>query len=109
MMLATVKHQNVVRFVGACWKPLVWCIVTEYAKGGSVRSFLCRQQSWAVPLTLAVKQALDIARGMEYFHSLDIIHRGVKSDNLLIATDKSIKIADFGAARIEVQVEGMTP
>ncbi|CAK9207071.1 unnamed protein product [Sphagnum troendelagicum] len=109
MMLGTVKHQNVVRFVGACWKPLVWCIVTEYAKGGSVRSFLCRQQSWAVPLKLAVKQALDIARGMEYFHSLDIIHRGVKSDNLLIATDKSIKIADFGAARIEVQVEGMTP
>ncbi|CAK9230688.1 unnamed protein product [Sphagnum troendelagicum] len=33
MMLATVKHQNVVQFVGARQKPLVWCIVTEYAKG----------------------------------------------------------------------------
>lgn len=53
MMLATVKHQNVVRFVGACWKPLVWCIVTEYAKGGSVRSFISRWQSWAVSLKLA--------------------------------------------------------
>jgi serine/threonine protein kinase len=31
MMLATVQHQNVVQFVGACQKPLVWCIVTEYA------------------------------------------------------------------------------
>ncbi|KAH8975457.1 hypothetical protein BDL97_01G158400 [Sphagnum fallax] len=108
-MLATVKHQNVVRFIGACRKPLVWCIVTEYAKGGSVRSFLSKRQSRAVPLKLAVKQALDIARGMEYLHSLEIIHRDLKSDNLLIATDKSIKIADFGAARIEVQVEGMTP
>ncbi|CAM6026194.1 unnamed protein product [Sphagnum balticum] len=108
-MLATVKHQNVVRFIGACRKPLVWCIVTEYARGGSVRSFLSRRQSRAVPLKLAVKQALDIARGMEYLHSLEIIHRDLKSDNLLIATDKSIKIADFGAARIEVQVEGMTP
>jgi len=53
MMLATVKHQNVVQFVGACQKPLVWCIVTEYAKGGSVRSFLSRWQSWAVSLKLA--------------------------------------------------------
>lgn len=108
-MLAAVKHQNVVRFIGACRKPMVWCIVTEYARGGSVRSFLSKRQSRAVPLKLAVKQAQDVARGMEYLHSLDIIHRDLKSDNLLIATDKSIKIADFGAARIEVQVEGMTP
>jgi serine/threonine protein kinase len=53
MMLATVKHQNVVQFAGACQKPLIWCIVTEYAKGGSVRSFLSRWQSWAVSLKLA--------------------------------------------------------
>jgi len=59
-----------------------------------VRSFLCRRQSWAVPLKFAVKQALDIARGMEYLHSLDIIHRGHEHDNLLIDTDKSIKIAN---------------
>ncbi len=53
MMLAAVKHQNVVQFVGVCRKPLVWCIVTEYAKGGSVRSFLSRWQSWAISLKLA--------------------------------------------------------
>ncbi|KAL2649478.1 hypothetical protein R1flu_017606 [Riccia fluitans] len=108
-MLAKAKHQNVVRFIGACRKPMVWCIVTEYARGGSVRSFLSRRSSRSIPLKLAVKQALDVARGMEYLHSLDIIHRDLKSDNLLIATDKSIKIADFGVARIEVQTEGMTP
>ncbi|XP_077222401.1 serine/threonine-protein kinase STY13-like [Tasmannia lanceolata] len=109
MMLATLKHQNVVRFIGACRKPMVWCIVTEYAKGGSVRQFLMRRQNRAVPLKLAVKQALDVARGMAYVHGLGFIHRDLKSDNLLIATDKSIKIADFGVARIEVQTEGMTP
>ncbi|EFJ13809.1 hypothetical protein SELMODRAFT_146897 [Selaginella moellendorffii] len=108
-MLAALKHQNVVRFIGACRKPLVWCIVTEYAKGGSVRSFLSKRKSRPVPLKLAVKQALDIAQGMQYLHNLGFIHRDLKSDNLLIATDKSIKIADFGVARIEVQTEGMTP
>ncbi|XP_042488216.1 serine/threonine-protein kinase STY13-like [Macadamia integrifolia] len=109
MMLATLKHPNIVRFIGACRKPMVWCIVTEYAKGGSVRQFLMRRQNRSVPLKLAVKQALDVARGMAYVHGLGFIHRDLKSDNLLIFTDKSIKIADFGVARIEVQTEGMTP
>ncbi|XP_021744332.1 serine/threonine-protein kinase HT1-like [Chenopodium quinoa] len=109
MMLATLKHPNIVRFIGACRKPMVWCIVTEYAKGGSVRQFLTKRHNRSVPLKLAVKQALDVARGMEYVHRLGLIHRDLKSDNLLIFADKSIKIADFGVARIEVQTEGMTP
>ncbi|KAK2385297.1 Serine/threonine-protein kinase sty13 [Trifolium repens] len=109
MMLATLKHPNIVRFIGACRKPMVWCIVTEYAKGGSVRQFLTKRQNRTVPLKLAIKQALDVARGMAYVHGLGLIHRDLKSDNLLIFGDKSIKIADFGVARIEVQTEGMTP
>lgn len=109
MMLANLTHPNVVRFIGACRKPVVWCILTEYAKGGSVRQFLMRRQNRSVPLKLAVKQALDVARGMAYVHGLGFIHRDLKSDNLLIFADKSIKIADFGVARIEVQTEGMTP
>ncbi|WOK94082.1 serine/threonine-protein kinase HT1-like isoform X1 [Canna indica] len=109
MMLANLKHPNIVRFIGACRKPMVWCIVTEYAKGGSLRQFLMKRQNRSVPLKLAVKQALDIAKGMEYVHGLGSIHRDLKSDNLLIFADKSIKIADFGVARIEVKTEGMTP
>ncbi|KAL4564414.1 hypothetical protein LXL04_028478 [Taraxacum kok-saghyz] len=108
-MLARLKHPNIVRFIGGCYKPMVWCIVTEYAKGGSVRQFLNRRQNRAVPLKLAVKQAVDVAKGMEYVHGLGLIHRDLKSDNLLIANDRSIKIADFGVARIEVRTEGMTP
>ncbi|XP_042755716.1 serine/threonine-protein kinase STY13 [Lactuca sativa] len=46
---------------------------------------------------------------MKYVHGFALIHRDLKSDNLLISADKSIKIADFGVARIEVQTEGMTP
>lgn len=108
MMLATLKHDNIVRFIGACRKSLVWCIVTEYAKGGSVRQALVKK-SRVIPTRVAVQQALDVARGMEYVHGLGFIHRDLKSDNLLICADKSIKIADFGVARIEVKTEGMTP
>ncbi|KAJ4890693.1 Protein kinase superfamily protein [Raphanus sativus] len=109
MMLATLKHANIVRFIGACRRSMVWCIVTEYAKGGSLRQFLTKRQNRAVPLKLAVKQALDVATGMAYVHGLGYIHRDLKSDNLLISADRSIKIADFGVARIEVKTEGMTP
>ncbi|XP_069148745.1 serine/threonine-protein kinase STY13-like [Solanum lycopersicum] len=108
-MLANLKHPNVIRFVGACRKTMVLCIVTEYASRGSVRQFLAKRQNRAVPLKLVVKHALDVAKGMEYVHGLNLIHRDLKSDNLLIAADKSIKIADFGIARIEVLTEGMTP
>jgi len=109
MMLATLKHPNIVRFIGACRKQMVWCIVTEYAKGGSVRQSLTKRQHRSIPARTSVKQALDVARGMAYVHGLGFIHRDLKSDNLLIFGDKSIKIADFGVARIEVQTEGMTP
>ncbi|KAK4727734.1 hypothetical protein R3W88_032651 [Solanum pinnatisectum] len=102
MMVANLKHPNIVRFIGACRFAMVWCIFTEYASGGSVRQFFTRQQNRAVPLKLAVKQVMDVARGMEHVHGLNLIHRDLKSDNLLIAADKSIKIADFGVARIQV-------
>jgi tRNA A-37 threonylcarbamoyl transferase component Bud32 len=109
-MLANLSHPNIVRFIGMCKKHGVLCIVTEYEKGGSMRQFLTkRQHNRGVPLKLAVRQALDVARGMEYIHMLGLIHRDLKSDNLLIAGDKSIKIADFGVARIEERPEGMTP
>ncbi|XVE92244.1 hypothetical protein REPUB_Repub01dG0080000 [Reevesia pubescens] len=109
MMLATLNHPNIVQFIGACRKPMVWCIVTAYAKEGSVRRFLANRQNRPMPLKLAVKQALDVAKGMAYIHRFGFIHRDLKSDNLLIAADKSIKIADFGVARIQSHVERMTP
>ncbi|KAI5080875.1 hypothetical protein GOP47_0004058 [Adiantum capillus-veneris] len=106
VMLANLRHENVVRFVGACQKPRVWCIVTEYVKGGSLRLSLAKRR--APPLRLALRHALDIAKGMEHLHDYEVIHRDLKSDNLLMA-DRCIKIADFGVARIEVQSEDMTP
>ncbi|CAN4092972.1 unnamed protein product [Withania somnifera] len=46
---------------------------------------------------------------MEHVHGLNLIHRDLISDNLLIAADRSIKIADVDFARIEVLLEEMTP
>ncbi|XP_057822157.2 serine/threonine-protein kinase STY13-like [Cryptomeria japonica] len=75
LVSATLKHQNLVRIIAVCRKPMVWSIVTEYAKGGSVRQFFATRQSQVVPLKLALTQALDVARGMEYLQSLGFVHR----------------------------------
>lgn len=46
---------------------------------------------------------------MEYLQNIGFIHRDLNSSNLPLATEKSIKIVDFGVARIEVLIESMTP
>lgn len=106
--LSRVHHRNVVKFVGACKKPPVCCIVTEYLALGSLRSYLHNQQPYALNLKVAVDMALDVAHGMEYLHSQGLIHRDLKSENLIIADDLCVKITDFGVACFEWKPSAMS-
>ncbi|KAK6123378.1 hypothetical protein DH2020_042879 [Rehmannia glutinosa] len=45
--------------------------------------------------------ALDLARGLSYLHSQKIVHRDVKTENMLLDKSRTVKIADFGVARVE--------
>ncbi|CAH9060074.1 unnamed protein product [Cuscuta europaea] len=97
-LLSRLHHQNVVKFVGACRKPRVFCIITEYLPEGSFRSYLHKLDHKSLPLAKLVDMALDIASGMEYIHSQGVIHRDLKPENILINEDFRLKIADFGIA-----------
>ncbi|GLJ55050.1 hypothetical protein SUGI_1181590 [Cryptomeria japonica] len=103
LVSATLKHQNLVRFIAVCRKPMVWCIVTEYAKGGSVRQFFATRQSQAVPLKLALTQTLDVARGMEYLQSLGFVHRDPMprqpADNVFYRSANVLDSASLGSER----------
>jgi len=91
------------QFIAACKKPPVFCIITEYLAGGSLGKFLHHQQPDILPQKLVLKLALDIARGMQYLHSQGILHRDLKSENLLLGEDMCVKVADFGISCLESQ------
>ncbi|KAF5459882.1 hypothetical protein F2P56_019794 [Juglans regia] len=102
-LLFRLRHPNIITFVAACKKPPVFCIITEYLAGGSLRKYLHHQEPHSVPLNLVLKLALNIAHGMQYLHSRGILHRDLKSENLLLGEDMCVKVADFGISCLESQ------
>lgn len=54
----------------------------------------------ALGVTQRLRMAADVANGMRHLHSLDSIHRDLKSDNCLVGEHMRVKVADFGASRL---------
>ncbi|KAL5843785.1 hypothetical protein ACOSQ4_009743 [Xanthoceras sorbifolium] len=106
-ILREVHHRNIVRFIGACMKSPHLCIVTEYMPGGSLYDYLHKNHN-VLKLSQLLRFAIDVCRGMEYLHQSNIIHRDLKTANLLMDTNKGVKVADFGVARFQNQGGVMT-
>ncbi|CAA3022985.1 serine threonine- kinase HT1-like [Olea europaea subsp. europaea] len=79
----------------------ICCIVVEYLMGGTLKSYLIRNRIKKLPLKVVVGLALDIARGLSYMHSLKVVHRNVKTENMLLDKEGRVKITDFGVSRVE--------
>ncbi|KAL0326042.1 UNVERIFIED_CONTAM: Serine/threonine-protein kinase STY46 [Sesamum radiatum] len=99
-ILRQVQHGNVVRFIGACTKLPHLCIVTEYMPGGSLYEYL-HKHHLVLKLPQLLKFAIDVCKGMEYLHQKNVIHRDLKTANLLMDTYNVVKVADFGVARFQ--------
>lgn len=96
--LSHLRHRNVIKLVAACKEPTVFCVITEYLSGGSLRAFLHKLDHKSLPLEKLIAVALDIARGMEYIHSQGVIHRDLKPENIIFDEEFHLKIVDFGIA-----------
>ncbi|KAK1426669.1 hypothetical protein QVD17_15346 [Tagetes erecta] len=79
------------------------CVVVEYLPGGTLKKYLIRNSRKKLSFKIVVQLALDLARGLSYLHSKKIVHRDVKTENMLLDLNRTLKIADFGVARVEAQ------
>lgn len=101
------RHPNVCRLQGVSICPPRVSLVLEYCSEGSLKSLL-RDDSRELPWSLRLKFALDAAKGICYLHSERIVHRDLKSSNILVHSDEKgeliAKVADFGEARGEASI-----
>ncbi|TYH78664.1 hypothetical protein ES332_D03G004900v1 [Gossypium tomentosum] len=106
-IMRKIRHKNVVQFIGACTRAPNPCIVTEFMARGSLYDYL-HQQRGVFKLPSLLKVALDVSEGINYLHQNNIIHRDLKTANLLMDENQVVKVADFGVARVQAQSGVMT-
>ncbi|CAL8461912.1 g1443 [Coccomyxa elongata] len=97
-IMRKVRHKNVVQFIGACTKKPNLCIVFEFMAGGSIYDYM--RKAGQLKLSLVLKIGTEVCRGMDYLHKRKIVHRDLKAANLLMDETGTVKIADFGVARV---------
>ena len=107
LTLRDVRHPNVVQLMGLCKHSSGIYIVTEYIPGGHLRKLLKNREN-ELPWLLRIKISIDIIMALTYLHSRGIVHRDLKSQNLLVDEGFRIKVCDFGFSRIVEKNEFMT-
>ncbi|XP_050047098.1 mitogen-activated protein kinase kinase kinase 12-like isoform X4 [Dermacentor andersoni] len=95
--LRKLNHPNIVAFKGVCTQEPCFCIVMEYCPYGQLYDAL--KNGRVIPPATVVEWSKHIASGMNYLHSRSIIHRDLKSPNILISYNDVLKISDFGTSR----------
>lgn len=109
-LLSKIYHKNLVSLLGFCNVSKEIILIYEYMCQGCLRDHLYGGSAELSPLNwkTRLKIALDAAQGLEYLHlgcTPKIVHRNIKSANILLDGNMNGKVADFGLSRISVHGE----
>ncbi|CAA2962981.1 serine threonine- kinase EDR1 [Olea europaea subsp. europaea] len=102
LIMRNLRHPNVVLFMGAVTRPPNLSIVTEFLPRGSLYRIIHRPHC-QIDEKRRIKMALDVAKGMNCLHTSKptIVHRDLKSPNLLVDKNWNVKVGDFGLSRLK--------
>ncbi|KAH8505787.1 hypothetical protein Peur_044891 [Populus x canadensis] len=103
-IMKRLRHPNIVLFMGAVTQPPNLSIVTEYLSRGSLYRLLRKSGAREVlDERRRLNMAYDVAKGMNYLHKRNppIVHRDLKSPNLLVDKKYTVKVCDFGLSRFK--------
>ncbi|KAJ8750752.1 hypothetical protein K2173_015933 [Erythroxylum novogranatense] len=101
IFLGQLRHEHLVKLIGYCWEEEQRLLVYEYMPRGSLENQLFRRYSVALPWKTRMKIALGAAKGLAFLHETDkpVIYRDFKSSNILLDSDYTAKLSDFGLAK----------
>ncbi|BAT85819.1 Serine/threonine-protein kinase [Vigna angularis] len=103
-IMKSLRHPNIVLLMGAVTKPPNLSIVTEYLSRGSLYRLLHKPGATEMlDERRRISMAYDVAKGMNYLHKRNppIVHRDLKSPNLLVDKKYTVKVSDFGLSRLK--------
>lgn len=95
-MQAQLDHENLVRAHDAGFDKQVHFLVTEYVPGTDLRKLVRREGR--LGMTAAASIMMQAARGLEYAHKRNLLHRDIKPGNILVTPDGKAKVSDLGLA-----------
>ena len=99
-MLSRLQHPNIVRFLGACLTPPNACLIEELVEGGSLHTFLHGEHGRSCTPAELSSMTEDIASALVYLHTIPVVHRDLKAQNVLLDGSGRCKVCDFGLAKV---------
>ncbi|NWU78437.1 M3K19 kinase, partial [Onychorhynchus coronatus] len=96
-LLKTLKHANIVTYLGTCLEHNILSIFMEFVPGGSISSIINR--FGPLPEVILCRYTRQILQGVAYLHANCVVHRDIKGNNVMLMPSGTVKLIDFGCAR----------